>query len=111
MVTIDSVNIRLYLFSGNLLLVTSPGNNQDKVWCLSGDIFPLHPTLCEQQSVVPLEGIVWALKEMKVAEPPNLALCEQPPLVVRQHYEPAKKFVVLTPQVSKHFPLLKRHYS
>lgn len=93
----NTVHMALYT-SGNLLLVTSPGNNQDKVWCLSGDIFPLHPTLCEQQSVVPLEGIVWALKEMKVAEPPNLALCEQPPLVVRQHYEPAKKFVVLTPQ-------------
>lgn len=85
--------------TGNLLLVTSPGGNQDKIWCLSGDVFPLQPMLSEQQSILNLDGVVWAIKELKVGVPPSLPLCEQPPLLVRQHYEPAKKFVVLTPQV------------
>ncbi|XP_075223372.1 nuclear pore complex protein Nup154 isoform X2 [Lycorma delicatula] len=83
--------------AGNLLLVTSPGANQDKVWCLSGDAFPLQPMLSEAQTVISLDGIVWAVGEIKMGDPPPTSNAPQPPLIVRQIYEPAKKFVLLTP--------------
>ncbi|XP_039282164.1 nuclear pore complex protein Nup155 [Nilaparvata lugens] len=82
---------------GNLLLVTSPGGTCDKVWCLSGDAFPLQPALSEAQSTVTLDGQVWAAGEVCPLLPPP-PTHSQPPLLVRQIYEPARRFVLLTPQ-------------
>lgn len=79
--------------------MTSPGGGQDKVWCLSGDMFPLQRTLSESQSTARLDGVAWALREMGVGDMPALPGQPLPPLIVRQHYEPAKKFVLLTPNV------------
>lgn len=91
------------LFTGNLILVTSPGGGQDKVWCLSGDMFPLQRTLSESQSTARLDGVAWALREMGVGDMPAIPGQPLPPLIVRQHYEPAKKFVLLTPNVRIYF--------
>lgn len=94
-----------YIFvTGSLVLVTSPGGNQDKVWCLSGDLFPIQRCLSETQSIVPLDGAAWALDEMIGEETPYTTSTPAqpiPPLVVRQYYEPAAKFVILTPNVSE----------
>lgn len=79
--------------------MTSPGGGQDKVWCLSGDMFPLQRTLSESQSTARLDGVAWALREMGVGDMPAIPGQPLPPLIVRQHYEPAKKFVLLTPNV------------
>ncbi|KAG8264438.1 hypothetical protein J6590_011729 [Homalodisca vitripennis] len=94
----STVHIALYSH-GNLILVTSPGGNQDKVWSLSGDLFPLQPTLSETQSVGRLDGVAWALQEMYLGDPPSSSSTSHPlpPLIVRQHYEPARQFVILTP--------------
>lgn len=96
--------VYFYLFfSGNLLLVTSPGGNQDKLWCLSGDVFPMQPTLTEAQSIINLDGVVWAIDEIRLGDPPPISNVPLPPLIVRQIYEPAKKIVVLNPQVNISF--------
>lgn len=84
--------------AGNLLLVTSPGGTSDKVWCLSGDAFPLQHGLSEAQSTVSLSGQVWAADEICPLPPPPASPHPQPPLLVRQIYEPARRFVLLTPQ-------------
>lgn len=90
------------------------------MWCLSSDPFPFHPYLVEVQTVLNLNGRVWALAEIGGELPIGPAANSQaiveadqapatqsdstldlpdPPLVVRQHIEPPRKYVVLTPQV------------
>ena len=90
---------------GSLILITSPGGDQDVLWCLSSDPYPYQPYLIEVQTVIPLDGKVWALSEVKSNTPflcqslKQIPADEDPPLVVRQHMEPPKKFVLLTAQV------------
>lgn len=94
------------------MLVTDPGGDKNELWCLCPDLFPTAPYLTEAQTIVPLDGKVWAICEEPQAAPlseiPALPGAEQPtelpPLIVRQHLEPAKKFVLLTAQVKKIFP-------
>lgn len=80
--------------------MTSPGGNQDKVWLLSGDLFPLQRVLSETQSVVTLDAAAWALREMCASNNLSVPALPSPPLIVSQHYQNASKFVVLTPYVS-----------
>lgn len=86
-------------------MITSPGGEQDVLWCLSSDPYPYQPYLIEVQTVIPLDGKVWAISEIKLNTPflcqtskQSSQLDEDPPLVVRQHMEPPKKFVLLTAQ-------------
>ncbi|XP_033607158.1 nuclear pore complex protein Nup155 isoform X2 [Cryptotermes secundus] len=97
---------------GNLLLVTAPGSERDVLWCLSSDPYPFHPYLVEAQTLIPLEGIVWAMAEVQGgdvkailpsvnfresrAEDP--VMMPDPPLVVRQHMESPRKYIILTQQ-------------
>lgn len=99
---------------GNLLLVTSPGNERDVLWCLSSDPYPFHSYLVEVQTIVPLDGVVWAMAEvqggdMRAILPsvtsqelsttfPHEPRMPEPPLVVRQHLESPRKYIVLTQQ-------------
>lgn len=92
---------------GSLLLITSPGGEQDTLWCLSNDPYPYQSYLIEVQTIIPLDGKVWAISEVKSGTPflgqaksdGRIVADEDPPLVVRQHMEPPKKFVLLTAQV------------
>ncbi|PSN41988.1 Nuclear pore complex protein 155 [Blattella germanica] len=86
--------------SCNLFLVTAPGNERDVLWSLSSDPYPFVPYLVEVQTIVPLDGVVWAMAEVNSGGAlPSLGGQEgglEPPLVVRQHLEPPRKFIVLT---------------
>jgi hypothetical protein len=98
---------------GNLLLVTAPGSERDVLWCLSSDPYPFHPYLVEVQTLIPLEGIVWAMAEVQGGDVkavlPSVSSHESgaegpvmtpdPPLVVRQHMESPRKYIILTQQV------------
>ena len=94
--------------------MTSPGNDRDVLWCLSSDPYPFHSYLVEVQTIVPLDGVVWAMAEVQggglkavlpsvssqepcasVLQEPRLP---EPPLVVRQHLESPRKYIVLTQQ-------------
>lgn len=90
--------------------MTSPGGEQDTLWCLSNDPYPFQSYLIEVPSILPLDGKVWAVAEVKSHIPflgisgeegSYYSVDEEPPLVVRQHMEPPKKFVLLTAQVTQ----------
>ncbi|XP_046996559.1 nuclear pore complex protein Nup155 [Schistocerca americana] len=125
-------NVNLAHYSrGTLILVSCPGGDRDVLWCLSSDAFPFHQYLAETQTVIPLDGVAWALAEVRPSHryldlPPSfyqqsaitpgaeydsansdgqlqqqqsdLGSFMDPPLVVRQHMEAPKKYVILTPQ-------------
>ncbi|KAK6639409.1 hypothetical protein RUM43_007682 [Polyplax serrata] len=98
-------NATMALYSrGSLVLITSPGGEQDTLWCLSNDPYPYQSYLIEAQTIIPLDGKVWAISEVKSTTPflgQGRGECtndEDPPLVVRQHMEPPRKFVLLTAQ-------------
>jgi hypothetical protein len=99
--------------SGNLLLVTAPGSERDVLWCLSNDLYPFHPYLVEVQTLIPLEGVVLAMAEVQGGDVrailpsvsshesgvQGLVMIPDPPLVVRQHMESPRKYIILTQQV------------
>jgi len=99
--------------AGNVLLVTAPGSDRDVLWCLSSDPYPFHRYLVEMQTVVPLDGIVWAMAEVQGGDMkavlPSISsqdsgtqgpiMTPDPPLVVRQHMESPRKYIILTQQV------------
>lgn len=50
--------------SGTLLMVSTPQQDQDVLWSLSSEPFPLRPYLAESSTVMPLNGQVWSIAEM-----------------------------------------------
>lgn len=51
--------------SGNVLMVSTPQQDQDLLWSLSTEPFPLRTYLAESYTVIPLNGQVWSITEMK----------------------------------------------
>ncbi|KAJ6646130.1 Nuclear pore complex protein [Pseudolycoriella hygida] len=51
--------------NGTLLMVSTPQQDQDVLWSLSSEPFPLRPYLAESSTVMPLNGQVWGIAEMK----------------------------------------------
>lgn len=50
---------------GTLLLVSTPQQDQDVLWSISSAPFPNRPYLTESTTVLPLDGIVWSLSEVR----------------------------------------------
>lgn len=50
--------------NGTLLMVSTPQQDQDVLWSLSAEPFPLRPYLAESSTVMPLNGQVWSIAEM-----------------------------------------------
>lgn len=46
---------------GSLLMVSTPQQDQDVLWSLSAEPFPLRPYLTESSTIVPLSGQVWSI--------------------------------------------------
>nr|CAI5847690.1 unnamed protein product [Callosobruchus analis] len=80
----------------NMVLISTV-NEKDVLWCISSDLFPFNQTLTEAYTAVNLDGPALAIAEVR-HETHLYSLTDQelPPLVVRQHMEPPKKYVVLT---------------
>lgn len=89
--------------SGTLILIC--GGDTESAWCLSNDAYPFSNSLSETQSILPLDSPVWALAEIpgesaiQIEKPTTIQ--SDPPLLVRQHMEPPRKFIFLTAQVCK----------
>ncbi|XP_018320831.1 nuclear pore complex protein Nup154 [Agrilus planipennis] len=95
--------------AGNMLLISSV-NESDALWCVSSDMFPFTSAFMELHTTITLDGPAWAMAEIrhtlpgiKVPQPQR----EDPPLVVRQHLEPPRKYVVLTAQGAHIFMKLR----
>ncbi|XP_043495408.1 nuclear pore complex protein Nup155 isoform X2 [Polistes fuscatus] len=85
---------------GTLILVC--GGDTESAWCLSNDAYPFTNYLAETQSILPLDSPVWAMAEIigeSAMHMEKLSTTQgEPPLLVRQHMEPPRKFIFLTTQ-------------
>lgn len=72
-------------------------NEKDVLWCLSSDLFPFNPMLMEMYTTVQLDGPARAVSEVRNSHD-GFQTQPAPPLVVRQHSQPPRKYVVLTAQ-------------
>lgn len=86
---------------GSLLMVSSPQQEQDLLWSLSSEPFPLRRYLAESSTVMPLDGQVWAMAEIKPKFQDNL---KTTPLRNAQN---PRKVVLLTNQGAHIVALLK----
>lgn len=50
--------------NGTLLMVSTPQQDQDVLWSLSSEPFPLRTYLAESSTMMPLNGQVWSIAEM-----------------------------------------------
>jgi len=89
---------------GMLLLSCVQSEDSDLLWSMSPDCFPFTQTLMETQEVVGIAGRTWALAEVPMSgeESPSDGPLQRadPPLVVTQHLEPPRQFVILNSQGS-----------
>ncbi|KAL0121289.1 hypothetical protein PUN28_008744 [Cardiocondyla obscurior] len=89
-----------YYRKGTLFLVC--GGDTETAWCLSNDAYPFTNYLAETQSILPLDSPAWAMEEIirdsaiHIEKQSNAQ--GEPPLLVRQHMEPPRKFIFLTAQ-------------
>lgn len=60
-----------YHSNGTVLMVSSAQQDQDLLWSLSSEPFPLRPYLAESSTVLPLDGQVWAIAEIKLTDNGN----------------------------------------
>ncbi|KAJ8681583.1 hypothetical protein QAD02_017375 [Eretmocerus hayati] len=85
---------------GTLILIC--GGDTESAWCLSNDAYPFSNYLAETQSILPLDSPVWALAEIPgesaIQIDKQISAQSDPPLLVRQHMEPPRKFIFLTAQ-------------
>ncbi|XP_011313670.1 nuclear pore complex protein Nup155 [Fopius arisanus] len=84
---------------GTLILVC--GGDTETAWCLSNDAYPFTNYLAETQSILPLDSPAWAMAEIfgeSVIHIDKQGAHGEPPLLVRQHMEPPRKFIFLTAQ-------------
>lgn len=54
-----------YHSNGTVLMVSSAQQDQNLLWSLSSEPFPLRPYLAESSTILPLDGQVWAIAEIK----------------------------------------------
>ncbi|XP_077271412.1 nuclear pore complex protein Nup154 isoform X2 [Temnothorax americanus] len=89
-----------YYRKGTLFLVC--GGDTETAWCLSNDAYPFTNYLAETQSILPLDSPVWAMEEIirdsAIHIEKQSSAQGEPPLLVRQHMEPPRKFIFLTAQ-------------
>lgn len=53
---------------GTVLMVSSAQQDQDLLWSLSSEVFPLRQYLAESSTILPLDGQVWAIDEVRTDE-------------------------------------------
>ena len=89
-----------YYNSGSLLMVSTPQQDHDLLWSLSSEPFPLRTFLTESSTLMPVDGQVWAIAEVK--EKTSLSI--KYPL---KEAQTPKKVVLLTSQGAHIVELLK----
>ncbi|KAM9329214.1 nuclear pore complex protein Nup155 [Gastrophryne carolinensis] len=97
--------------NGILLMAASENEDHDVLWCIDHDSFPFQKPLMEIQVTVQVDGHSWALSSIddsqveKILTPLNKDLIPvtDPPVMIRQHMVPPKKFVLLSAKGSHIF--------
>ncbi|XP_074640475.1 nuclear pore complex protein Nup155-like [Tubulanus polymorphus] len=95
---------KAYYSKGTLVLSSSRKEvDSDVLWTLGADTFPFQQQLMETQTMTPVDGRTWVLSEIPVRLPRFEAddsfktpgKCD-PPIVVSQHIQPIRRFVLLS---------------
>ncbi|XP_052257804.1 nuclear pore complex protein Nup155-like [Dreissena polymorpha] len=92
-----------YYKQGCMLLMASQGESSDLLWTIGSDSFPFQNQLMESHSTVPVDGRTWSVGELDYYHPPLPAAestGRDPPVVVTQHTQPPRKFIILSAQGS-----------
>lgn len=84
--------------NGTILMISSAQQDQDFLWSLSSEPFPLRPYLAESTSVLPLNGQVWG-----IAEDPT----DRETVTPLQNARSPKKIILLTNQETYVVALIK----
>ena len=92
-----------YYKNGTLLLASAQNESADLLWLLSGDLFPFQNMLMEGQSLLTVDGRVWALEELPHKGKLSKLYSDSfgstnAPSVVIQHAQPARTFVMISAQ-------------
>lgn len=94
---------------GTVLLASARNDDSDILWAMSNDTFPFQPLLMEIHTILPVTGRTWAMAEVPISQPPkpfcsmvinNISVLTEPPLLVTQHMEYPRQFVLLSAQGS-----------
>lgn len=82
---------------GTLFMVCGPRNTGgNKLWSVSSDMFPCNNNITELFYTLPVDGVACVIS--KISSRLNYSWVPDPPLIVRQLYEPSAKFVILSTQ-------------
>lgn len=87
--------------SGTGILCANENNEADRIWSMSSDQYPYHPSLAESHAVRSVDGYVWALADVtpplwcSALNPPTMQ-GTRPPLLVTQHQQSPRKLVLLS---------------
>lgn len=86
-----------------MLLASAQNESTDLLWLLSGDLFPFQNMLMEGQSLLTVDGRVWALEELPHKGKLSKLYSDSfgstnAPSVVIQHAQPARTFVMISAQ-------------
>ncbi|XP_050400754.1 nuclear pore complex protein Nup155 isoform X1 [Patella vulgata] len=99
---------------GVLMMVSSQNELNDLLWCVSNDSFPIQTQLMEAHTTLNIDGPTWAMAEVPWSSIINndsgrTGRIEKadPPIVVQQHIEPCRRFIILSSQGSHIFQKLR----
>ncbi|XP_048522615.1 nuclear pore complex protein Nup154 [Dendroctonus ponderosae] len=97
-VTVRPRSVHMAHYRDRNLVLISNVKDKDVLWCMSSDLFPFSSSLMEAYNTISLDGPALALAEVRHDNYLHLSseFQEEPPLMVRQHFEAPKKYVVLT---------------
>lgn len=91
--------------NGTLLMVSTPQPDHDLLWSLSSEPFPLRPYLAESSTVMPINGQVWSVAEMRSSRSSDMY--ESQCLIPLDESKEKRKVVLLTNQGAHIVALLK----
>ncbi|ESO88145.1 hypothetical protein LOTGIDRAFT_234706 [Lottia gigantea] len=98
---------------GVLMMVAGQNEINDILWCVSNDTFPIQSQLMESYTALTIDGPTWAMSEVPIKSintrisTSSMFDKSDPPIVVNQHIESCRKFVLLTSQGSRIFNKLR----
>lgn len=87
----------IYHKDSAFIMTSSQTDNKDFLWVLSNDYYVYEDQMMEAFTVNSLGGRVWCIaEETKQIIKPSSRESHNPPLVVKQHFEERRKFILLT---------------
>lgn len=87
----------IYYQDNTFIMTSSQTENKDFLWIFSNDFYVYETQMMEAFNINSLGGRVWCIAEEKRCNIPRAGYeLLNPPLVVKQHFEERRKFILLT---------------